>query len=310
MRIGIDAMGGDYAPDEILKGALSASEMYPELEIVLFGESDNLYKGYSKSDFSSANIEVVETGDTIGMSEHPTRAIAQKKESSINVGLAALGQGSIDAFVGAGNTGAMLVGAMYSVGVIEGVQRPAICSLVPKTDGTKGLLLDVGANADCKPEFLYQFGVLGSRLVENVYGLDNPKVGLLSIGEEKEKGNIVTQAAHQLLAESNSINFIGNIEGRDIFGSKADVMVCDGFTGNVVLKACEGFGYQLLKRGVRDEFLGRFDFRQYGGTPILGVNKPVIIGHGISKSETIVKMVKLGADIVKSNLIEKIKTSL
>lgn len=310
MRIGIDAMGGDHAPNEILKGAFSASEMYEDIEIVIFGESDEIYKDYSKSDFAAANIEVVETGDTIGMSEHPTRAIAQKKDSSINVGLAALGKNSIDAYIGAGNTGAMLVGAMYSVGVIDGVQRPAICSLVPKTDGSKGLLLDVGANADCKPEFLYQFAVLGSRLVENIYGLENPKVGLLSIGEEKEKGNILTQSAHKLLAEATSINFIGNIEGRDMFGSKADVIVCDGFTGNVVLKACEGFGYQLLKRGVQDEFLGRFDFRQYGGTPILGVNKPVIIGHGISKSETIVKMVKLGADIVKSNLIEKIKSSL
>lgn len=303
-------MGGDYAPSEVILGAQLATKKHADLSIVLYGEVAAIESHVSLSQLEKENITVVPTEETIGMSEHPARAVVQKKSSSINKGLKALAADETHAFIGAGNTGAMLVSSMYNIGVIEGIQRPAICTIVPKSNGEKGILLDVGANADCKPEHLNQFALLGTKLVKCIYGIENPRVGLLSIGEEKEKGNILTQASYPLLEQNPQINFIGNVEGRDIFEPSSDVIVCDGFTGNVVLKTCEGMGYQFLKRGVKDEYLEKFDFRLYGGTPILGVNKPVIIGHGISKADTIEKMVKLGIDMAKSNLIEKIKQSL
>lgn len=303
-------MGGDYAPSEVILGALIATKKHPDVKIILYGERDAILAETSLEDLKKERIFIESAEETIGMSEHPARAVIQKKKSSINLGLTQLKSNATDAFIGAGNTGAMLVSAMYNVGVIEGIQRPAICTVVPKSNGEKGILLDVGANADCKPENLNQFALLGSTLVRCVYGIEKPRVGLLSIGEEKEKGNILTQASYSLLESNPQINFIGNVEGRDIFEPSTDVIVCDGFTGNVVLKTCEGLGSQLLDRGVKDEYLKKFDFKLYGGTPILGVNKPVIIGHGISKADTIEKMIKLGMEMAKSNLIEKIKQSL
>jgi len=196
------------------------------------------------------------------------------------------------------------------VKAIEGVIRPSLSTLVPKIEGGTGLLLDVGANSDVKPDVLLQFAELGSLYCKHVLKIEEPKVGLLSIGHEREKGNLLTQAAFPLLEESRSLNFIGNLEGRDLFLNTCDVIVCDGFTGNVVLKTCEGFFYQLKKRGVNDEFLDRFNFTDYGGTSILGVNKPVIIGHGISKSDTFVNMLRLSKQIVQSRLIDKIKFTM
>jgi glycerol-3-phosphate acyltransferase PlsX len=211
--------------------------------------------------------------------------------------------------IGAGNTGAMLVGSLFSVKAIEGVQRPTITSILPKLDGGFGVLLDVGANADCKPEVLNQFAILGSLYAHYVFGIDNPKVALLSIGEEKEKGNILNQAAYPQLEMNDRINFVGNVEGRDLFNSKADVIVCDGFTGNIVLKLCEDFYYTFSKLGVNNDYLNRFNFRNYGGSAILGVNEPVIVGHGISKEDSFCNMFKLAIDVVNSKLIEKIKQS-
>ena len=171
-------------------------------------------------------------------------------------------------------------------------------------------MLDVGANADVKPETLKQFAELGSLYAQHVLKIENPKVALLSIGEEKEKGNLLTLATYNLLEDLRNIHFVGNVEGRDLFNDKADVVVCDGFTGNVVLKTCEGFFYNLLKRGLKDDYLDRFNFTNYGGSPILGINKPVIIGHGISKANTIVNMIRLARDVVSSGLVDKIKSSL
>jgi glycerol-3-phosphate acyltransferase PlsX len=241
------------------------------------------------------------------MHDHPTRALPQKPNSSISVGFHMLKSGKLDCFASAGNTGAMLVGSIFSVNNVPGVIRPCITSMLPKVEGGVNLILDVGSNADCKPDVLYQFGVLGSLYIEHVYGVKNPRVALLSIGEEEEKGNLVTQSAHQLMKNSTDFNFVGNVEGRDIFRDKADVIVCDGFTGNVVLKEAEGIYWLMRKRGIKDEYFDRFNYENYGGTPVLGVNSNVLIGHGISNAKAIKNMILLGRDVVNARIPEKIK---
>jgi len=200
-----------------------------------------------------------------------------------------------------------LVGSMFSVKSISGVIRPCITSVLPKEDGGVGLILDVGTNADCKPDVLYQFGMLGNILAKSVYKIAHPKVGLLNIGEESEKGNLVSQAAHALMKDSTHFNFIGNVEGRDLFSNSVDVIVCDGFTGNVVLKEAEAFYTLIKKRGRSDEFFDRFNYENYGGTPILGVNANVLIGHGISSPVAIKNMLLLSKDIIEARLHELIK---
>jgi glycerol-3-phosphate acyltransferase PlsX len=244
------------------------------------------------------------------MGDHPARAFTQKPDSSIAIGFQLLKEGKIQALASAGNTGAMLVGSVLSIGTIEGVQRPCIMSLMPKEKGGYGVLLDVGSNADCKPELLVQFAYLGSMYAANVLGIENPKVGLINIGEEPEKGNQLALATHQLLNEASEINFIGNIEGRDLFNQKADVMVCDGFTGNVMLKQAEAFYWLIRKREIADPYLNRFNYENYGGTPILGVNATVIVGHGISNKIAIKNMILLAYDVEKAGLTEKIKAVL
>lgn len=309
MRIGIDAMGGDFAPLEAVKGVIAAKKMFPYITPVLFGQKDKILESFNQIGVSDSLFEIVHAPEVIEMGEHATKAISHKKGSSINIAYKYLTEKNIEALIGAGNTGAMLVGSLFSVKAIEGVQRPTITSILPKLDGGFGVLLDVGANADCKPEVLNQFAILGSLYAQYVYGITNPKVALLSIGEEKEKGNILNQAAYPQLEMNDRINFIGNVEGRDLFNGKADIIVCDGFTGNIVLKLCEDFYYTFSKLGVNNEYLNRFNFRNYGGTAILGVNEPVIIGHGISKEDSFCNMFKLAIDVVNSKLIEKIKQS-
>jgi glycerol-3-phosphate acyltransferase PlsX len=276
---------------------------------VLFGQQDKILESFQQLGVSDSLFEIVHAPEVIEMGEHATKAISHKKGSSINIAYKHLTEKNIEALIGAGNTGAMLVGSLFSVKAIEGVQRPTITSILPKLDGGFGVLLDVGANADCKPEVLNQFAILGSLYAHYVFGIDNPKVALLSIGEEKEKGNILNQAAYPQLEMNDRINFVGNVEGRDLFNSKADVIVCDGFTGNIVLKLCEDFYYTFSKLGVNNDYLNRFNFRNYGGSAILGVNEPVIVGHGISKEDSFCNMFKLAIDVVNSKLIEKIKQS-
>lgn len=309
MRIGIDAMGGDFAPLEAVKGCITSKLKFPEIIPVLFGQKEKIINCLIELGMPENSFEIVDAQEVIEMGEHPTKAISHKKGSSINIAYKHLADKSIDALIGAGNTGAMLVGALFSVKAIDGVQRPTITSILPKLQGGFGVLLDVGANADCKPEVLNQFAILGSLYAQNVYGIENPKVGLLSIGHEKEKGNILNQATYPQLESNDRINFVGNLEGRDLFNNKADVIVCDGFTGNIVLKLCEEFYYTFSKMGVDNEFLDKFNFKNYGGTPILGVNEAVIIGHGISKESTFVEMFKMAQDVVNSKLVEKIKKS-
>ncbi|SHN34903.1 phosphate acyltransferase PlsX [Mucilaginibacter sp. OK098] len=309
MKIGLDIMGGDYAPKATVLGAIEAYKVLSaDQKLVLIGDKDQTVSILQENNFNPDHFDFVHTTEVIGMGEHPTKAIVQKPDSSISVGFKLLKEGGIDAFSSAGNSGAMLVGAMFSVKAIPGILRPAIASFVPKLEGGLGILVDVGANADCKPEYLVQFGVLGSLFAQYVYGTNNPRVALINIGEEEEKGNILSLAAWQLMKESQLINFTGNVEGRDLlFGDHADVFVCDGFTGNVILKLAESFYVVSLKRRLKDEFFDRFNYEQYGGSPILGVNAPVVVGHGISNPEAIKNMVLLSKNMVESGLTDKIK---
>src|SRR6185312_4562543 len=267
MKIGLDIMGGDYAPKAAVLGAIEAHKVLPQSqELVLIGDKQIAESILRENNYDPGHFEFVHTTEVIEMHDHPTKAVLKKTDSSIAVGFQMLKEGKIDAFSSAGNTGAMLVGSVFSVKTISGVIRPAMSTNVPKLKGGFGLLVDVGANADCKPEYLAQFGLLGSLFAESVYGMVNPKVGLINIGEEEEKGNMLCQAAYPLMKESGQFNFIGNIEGRDLFSDHADVYVADGFTGNVVLKMAESFYVISLKKGLKDEFFDRFNYEQYGGS--------------------------------------------
>ena len=307
MKIGLDIMGGDFAPKAAVLGAIAAQKtLSANQTIVLFGDKTQALPFFAEQGLSPDSFEFVHTTEMIGMGEHGTKSVLQKPNSSISLGFQYLKDGKIDSFSSAGNTGAMLVGAIFSVKPVPGVIRPAVATNVPKLKSGFGIMLDVGANADCKPEVLAQFGILGSLYAEHVYHIQNPKVGLMNLGEEEEKGNVLTQSTFPLLKNSD-INFIGNIEGRDLFNDKADVIVCDGFTGNVMLKLAETFYILTLKKGFKDEFFDRFNYEQYGGSPILGVNAPVLIGHGISSPEAIKNMVLLSRTMIETQFVDKIK---
>jgi phosphate acyltransferase len=311
MRIGIDIMGGDYALQKTVHGAILAlNELSPDTEIVLFGRKSEILSELKHHNSLQNDFEIINCEDVISMGEHPTKAFKSKPNSSIAKGFEYLSKGLIDGFASAGNTGAMFVGGFYSVKAIEGILRPAISTLIPREDGGVTVLLDVGANADCKPDVLYQFGILGSLFSEHICGINKPKVSLLNLGEEKTKGNMLTQATHSMMLNNSDYNFVGNIEGRDLFDSDIDVIVCDGFTGNIVLKEAEGIFKIMHKRGLLDNYFKRFNYENYGGTPILGLNKTVIIGHGISNEIAIKNMIKLTKDVVEADLASKIKNNL
>lgn len=301
-------MGGDFAPEATVSGAILAhNELPPDVSLVLIGDRDQIIPLLEAKGAKASSFEIVHSTEVIAMGEHPTKAFTQKPDSSISLGFKMLKEGSLDAFASTGNTGAMLVGSMYTLKAIPGVIRPCITSVLPKEGGGFSLILDVGTNADCKPDVLYQFGILGSIYAEHVHSISSPKVGLLNIGEEPEKGNLVSQAAHNLMKDSKDFNFIGNIEGRDLFEGKADVIVCDGFTGNVVLKQAEAFYTLIKKRKLKDEYFDRFNYEIYGGTPILGINSTVMIGHGISNGTAIKNMLLLAREVTQARLSEKIK---
>jgi glycerol-3-phosphate acyltransferase PlsX len=310
MKIGLDIMGGDYAPKANVLGAIAAHKLLsPNEQLVLIGDIQQIKPLVSENGFNPDHFEYVHTEEVIGMGEHPTKAIVQKPNSSISVGFNLLKQGKLDSFASAGNSGAMLVGAVFSVKTIPGIIRPCLCTHVPKLSGGVGLMLDVGANADCKPDTLLQFGVLGSLYAENVMQINKPKVALMNIGEEDEKGNMLSMATFPLMKDTNLFNFVGNIEGRDLFNDKADVIVCDGFTGNVLLKLAESFYVVTIKKGLKDEFFDRLNYENYGGSPVLGVNAPVIIGHGISSPTAVKNMIMQSRDMVATGLVEKIQAA-
>lgn len=308
MKIGLDMMGGDFAPTEVVKGiGLHLQTGGSADDLVLLGDQAPIEEELLRQGFEPSRFHIVHAPERIEMHEHPTKALREKRDSSIARGFGLLAEGGIDAIISAGNTGAMLVGSLFSIKALPGILRPTIGAYMPRENGTMGFLLDAGINSDCKPEHLAQFALLGSLFVQHVWDVADPRVALLNIGEEEGKGNILAQAAYPLLKETKGVRFTGNVEGRDIFLDKADVIVCDGFTGNVVLKLAESF-YDLVKRrGKEDEFFERFNFEQYGGVPVLGVSKPVIIGHGISHAEAFKNMIRLAKTMIEKDLLGKIR---
>ncbi len=311
MKIGLDVMGGDFAPEATIGGALMAAEALSGSDkILLIGDKDTINSHLADKSYPAGRIEIVHASQVIEMGEKPLKAISSKPDSSISIGLRLLKTKKISAFAGAGNSGAMLVGSMYSVGTIPGVIRPTTFAHVPQETGGSSILLDIGTNSDVKADVLYQFALLGSIYADSVLNMTHPRIGLLNIGEEEGKGNLLTQSAYTLMKDSKDFHFIGNIESRDLFKSKADVIVCDGFTGNILLKQLEAIYRLIQKRNMLDNFFERFNYENYGGSPILGINGTVVIGHGISSALAIKNMVLLSKSISRVHLSRKIKQAL
>jgi phosphate acyltransferase len=310
MNIALDMMGGDFAPLEAVKGVglyLKNNEYIKQF--ILIGDEEKIKAIQTEEGIHHTNIHIHHADQVIGMHEHPTKALREKPRSSIAIGFEMLMTGQADAFISAGNTGAMMVGALYSIKAIPGVHRPTIGAYIPREDGTQALLLDVGLNSDCKPENLCQFAVLGSLYSQYILNYPSPRVGLINLGEEEGKGNLLTQAAYPLMKADDRINFIGNIEGRDLLKNKADVMVCEGYTGNVLLKFAESIYDLVESRKIKDDYLNLFNFEIYGGVPVLGVNKPVIIGHGVSHAIAFKNMIVNAVRMLETDLIGRMKDS-
>jgi glycerol-3-phosphate acyltransferase PlsX len=329
IKIAVDAMGGDYAPKNVIEGAIMAlRESNNRFEIVFVGDEKKIKNELRKYDTIGLNYSIVDAPQVIGMDDIPTVALRRKKNSSIVVGMKLHSDGEVDAFASAGNTGAVLTAATFILGRIEGISRPTIGSVFPTESGRKSIMLDVGANVDCKPNHLFEFAIMGSIYSSEILGQKNPKVALLNIGEESTKGGDVVLQAYQLLSESK-LNFVGNVEGRDILLGKADVIVCDGFVGNIVLKFAESvlgvlkrklrnyamrnifrrLTFGLLARGLR-KALKEFDYQEYGGVPFLGVNGVAIIGHGSSTAVAIKNMIYRAEETVYRKINQKIKEAL
>ena len=327
MRIAVDAMGGDNAPDTVIEGAVLAAREY-QVEILLVGQQGVVRESLDQYDLGGGKIEIVPASQIVLMHESPTEAIRGKKESSIAVAARLLGTGDADAMISAGNTGAALATTRSFLGKLKGLARPAIASIVPnEVDFT--ILLDVGANAGgCRPEHLRQFAIMGEIYAREVMGKENPRVGLLSVGEEESKGSAVTLSAFPLLAQS-PINFVGNVEGGDIVNGSTDVVVCDGFVGNVILKLTEGIGEMLFKliseelgkskiaklgalmaASVLRNFKKRIDYAEYGGAPLLGIKGVCIIGHGKSNAFAIKNAIRVASEFVSHGVNERIEQKL
>ena len=309
IKIGIDAMGGDYAPEAVVLGAIHAAERIgPNTRIVLFGDCAQIEAILEREGCPAGTFDLVHTTQVIEMGDHPAQAFVKKPDSSIAVGFAHLQEGRIDGFASAGSTGAMMVGCMYTVKQIEGIIRPGISSIIPTTDGGSSLLLDVGLNVDCKPDVLLQYGMIGDVYAKGVMHKSNPRVALLNIGEEKEKGNLVAKATYELMEESKAFNFVGNIEAKHLFEpGYADVIVCDGFVGNTMLKEAEGFYEIAHRQGINNAFIDRLNYESIGGTPVLGINSTVIIGHGCSSSLAITNMILQTEATVQADLVTKLR---
>jgi glycerol-3-phosphate acyltransferase PlsX len=293
-----------------LKGIeMALPELHHSTKLILIGDK-HIAKQYFKNNPHQDHLEYVHTTEMIEMHEHPAKAYMKKKNSSINIGFHLVKNKEIDAFISAGNSGAMLAGSMLTLKTIPGVIRPTIGTIIPKPNGKHNLLLDVGTNVDTKPDILYQFGLLGHIYAKEMMNIEHPRVALLNIGEESEKGNLVVQATHQLMKNNPDYHFVGNVEGRHIFSDRADVIVTDGFTGNIILKMAEAFYTLILKRKIKDDYFAQFNYELYGGTPVIGVNGNIIIGHGISSPLAFKNMILQARNMVKSGLNEKIKKAL
>ena len=310
IRIGIDAMGGDFAPQAVVLGAIQAARQLAESSrIVLFGDKARIEEILSQENCPTDTFDIVPTSEVIEMGDNPTQAFSKKPDSSIVVGFRYLLEGKIDGFASAGSTGAMMVGCMYTVKQIDGVIRPAISVLAPTIDNSQVLLLDVGLNVDCKPDVLYQYGIIGSTFAKGVMYKTNPRVALLNIGEEKEKGNLQTKATYELMENTSEFNFVGNVEAKHVFdGTVADVVVCDGFVGNTLLKVMEGM-YELARQQglLHDNYFTKLNYENVGGTPVLGINSTVIIGHGCSNPNAIANMVLQTEKTIKAGVAAKLR---
>ncbi|MHB1346483.1 MAG: phosphate acyltransferase PlsX [Candidatus Humimicrobiaceae bacterium] len=319
----IDAMGGDLAPSEILKGAYDAYKKYNP-EIILVGIKDKIEKSAADLNIDLSVFKIVSCTQEVLMNDHPSDVIKHKKDSSIYVGAKILSENLKGAFVSAGNTGAVMASSLLNVKRLEGVLRPAIAIVIPVADNPV-VLIDAGANADCKPQFLKQFALMGKLYYENILNINNPKIGLLNVGSEEGKGNELSVQAHQVLKEFKEIDFYGNIEGRDLFNGAVQVAVCDGFTGNILLKSIEGiadlffgeikqilianFTSKLCAAILKKPFKNlkkKFDYEEYGGAFLVGLNGIVIISHGSSKAKAISNAVRVAIEGQKSGIIEKI----
>jgi len=312
MRIGIDVMGGDFAPEAIIEGAVdSLPHVSADDRLVLIGDKNSIHRKLNDLETDPSYFTIVHTTQVIEMGDIPAKAYAQKMDSSIAVGYRMLQKSEIDGFCSAGNTGAMLVGASYTVNVIPGVFRPALATIVPSIDKRNAVLLDVGLNPDSKPDVLLQYGILGSIFAKHVLEIENPVVKLLNIGTEESKGTPSVKAAYELMKDHPGINFKGNIEANDLFmETMSDVVVCDGFVGNIILKQTEAFHHIYKSRNLKDSYFDSLDFENIGGTPIVGINANVVIGHGISKRKAVMNMVLQTMAVVHVNLAQKIKEAI
>jgi phosphate acyltransferase len=306
MRIALDMMGGDYAPKESCLGVLSFLAKHDDCQLILLGDKTAIESGLGES--ATNKVTIVATSDEIGMQEHPIKAMKEKPNSTMVIGFGMLAKGEADAFLSAGNTGVMLVGASHIIKLLVGVLRPSMPTPVPQIKGNFSIMLDIGINADCKPEYLNQFATMGTFYAKEILNIDNPEVALLNIGEEEGKGNILAQATYPLLKENKDIVFKGNIEGRDVIDNKADIIITDGFTGNILLKFAESL-YDVLKvkRNIEDDFLEKFNHRLYAGVPVLGAQKPVVVGHGVSDATSFCGMLELGRKMIMTDMCGKMK---
>ena len=311
MKIGLDILGGDFAPKATMLGAIMAQRDLPDSDqLVLIGDKEKILCFLKEENVSPDKFDIVDAPDMIEMDEQPTKALLNKPESSISVGFRMLKHKELHAFASAGSSGAMMVGSIYSVNTIQGIIRPSTPAYIPKENGGSSVLIDVGTNPDAKPDVMYQFGILGSLFAEHVFRIKKPRVGLLNIGSEEKKGSLTTQSAFQLMKDSKDFHFVGNVEGRELFRDNVDVIVCDGFVGNIVLKQVEAMYRVLVKRGIKDSYLDRFNYETYGGTPILGINSTVIVGHGISNANAVRKMILMAKEVHDAKLSMKIRHAL
>jgi len=323
MRIALDAMGGDHAPASTVEGAVEAVRKAKDISVILVGDRTGITRELKKKEYPHSRISIKHASQVVGMDESPASALRRKKDSSIRVAFELVKSGDADAVVSAGNSGAVMTTALYTLGRIPGVDRPAIATVMPALKG-RFVLIDAGANVDCKPNHMVQFAIMGEAYVKHVFDIRDPKIGLLGIGEEDVKGNELTRIVFKYLKALHK-NFVGNVEGKDIFSGDIDVVVCDGFVGNIALKISEGLaeavtkmlkmeikkrasgklGYLLLKNAFRS-FKKKTDYSEYGGAPLLGVAKPCIIGHGRSTARAIKNAIRVAVELHQKKVVERI----
>ena len=312
MRLGIDMMGGDFAPGSNIRGALLAREALPEdVEIILIGDSVVLERYGEQEKIDTSTLSLSHTSEAIRMDDHPLKAFREKSSASIFLGTRMLRAGSLDGFCSAGNTGALLVGVTRILDPLPGIIRPAIAAPIPNLDGKQCILLDVGLNPDARPDVLYQYGLIGTIYSKLVHGNPEPDVALLNIGLEEDKGNMAVRSAFQLMKDSSDYHFVGNFEANELFiSNRAQVIVTDGFVGNMLLKEAEAFYQVVAARNIGNGYFEMFNFENYGGTPVLGINAPILIGHGVSNEKAIKNMLIHTYEVVDSGLVNRLKEEL